>query len=61
MHGPAGIGKTFAVATTLRQFSQSLSVGAASGEAKQQSHLNVIRLTPSDLINAPKNESQMIR
>ena len=62
VHGPAGVGKTFAVATVLREFSASLSEGKAANEESKANHLlNVIRLTPADLINAPKNENQMIK
>ena len=62
VHGPAGVGKTFAVATVLREFSASLSEGKSANEESKASHLlNVIRLTPADLINAPKNENQMIK
>ena len=62
MHGPAGIGKTFTVATALREFSASLSGGqGAKEESKTRNLLKVIRLTPADLINAPKNENQMIK
>ena len=70
MHGPAGIGKTFAVATVLRKFAQILQGPTAEnafeeckGETAQPfpDSLCVIRLTPADLINAAKNESQMIK
>ena len=70
MHGPAGIGKTFAIATVLRKFAQILQGPIAEntfeeskGEAVQSfpDSLCVIRLTPADLISAAKNESQVIK
>ena len=68
VHGPPGIGKTFAVATVLRRFSQLLQ-GKTDKKQTEESKddevkispprddLCVIRLTPADLINASKNES----